>query len=425
MAASCRGGWSDPVSEPKGRIEAPWLRTEDSRRVLAALSADGKPARFVGGCVRDALAAPDADATDLDLATPEPPERVMALLARAGLPVIPTGLKHGTVTTRSGRRGFEITTLRRDVACFGRHAEVAFTEDFDEDAARRDFTINAMSCDGEGRLYDPFGGRYDLAAGRVRFVGAAALRIAEDHLRILRFFRFQARFGREPADAEALAACKAGAALIDRLSGERVRQELFRILMVERVAAALSLMAETGVLARIVPWPHAPEPLARLAAFWPEADPLLRLAALVRDARPDAESIAAFARRLRLANAEAARLERLLTLPLPDPAASEAERRLAIHHLGEPLYGDLIRLAVALGKGEAAAAGTALALAERWQPPAFPIGGDDLLARGVPAGPELGRLLQEIRAAWERSDFSLDRAACLRLLDARLHRASA
>src|SRR5690606_6891995 len=186
----------------------PWLRAASSRRVLAALEADGRPARFVGGCVRDGLLGRAVEG-ELDLATPERPQQVIRLLERAGLPAIPTGLAHGTVSTIADGRHFEITTLRRDVATDGRHAEVEFTDDFAADAARRDFTINAMSCDRAGRLFDYFGGRADLAAGRVRFVGDPAARIAEDYLRILRFFRFFAHYGRPPADPAALAACRA------------------------------------------------------------------------------------------------------------------------------------------------------------------------------------------------------------------------
>ena len=199
--------------------------------------AGGRPARFVGGCVRDGLLGLDQAGRDLDLATPEPPEQVIALLEAAGLQAIPTGLAHGTVTAVADARRFEITTLRRDVATDGRHASVAFTDDFEADAARRDFTINAMSCDRDGRLFDYFGGRADLAAGRVRFVGPAAARIAEDYLRILRFFRFLAHYGRLPADAEALPACAAAAPAIARLSGERVQAEMRKLLAATDPAA--------------------------------------------------------------------------------------------------------------------------------------------------------------------------------------------
>jgi poly(A) polymerase len=405
------------VAEPEPRVHAAWLTAPESRRVLEALTADGRPARFVGGCVRDALIHPDLDAADLDLATPEPPERVMALLEAAGIRVVPTGLKHGTVTALAGRHAYEITTLRRDIACFGRHAEVEFTDDFAEDAARRDFTINAMSCDGAGRLHDYFGGRADLAAGRVRFVGEARQRITEDYLRILRFFRFYARFGRAPADPEALAACAELANGIERLSGERVRQELLRILVTPRVVEALGLMRSTGVLMRVLPWPPQLGQLERLLAAWPDVDPFLRLAVLTRDDAPAEEGVERLAERLRLSNAETGRLLGLLLLPLPDAAAPPRAQRLLIHRLGAEAYGDLVRLAVALGRGARADAERCLALAAGWRAPAFPLTGADLIARGVRPGPGLGRLLEAVRRFWEEADFAPDREACLLRLD--------
>ena len=268
-----------------------WLRAPASRRVLAALGADGHAARFVGGCVRDGLLGLPDVGRELDVATPERPDQVIRLLERAGLPAIPTGLAHGTVTTIADGRRFEITTLRRDVACDGRHAEVEFTDDFALDAARRDFTINAMSCDDAGRLYDYFGGRADLTAGRVRFVGDAAARIAEDYLRILRFFRFFAYYGRPPADAEALAACRAAAPELRRLSGERIQAEMVRLLEAADPVPALRLMVETGVLGEVIPGPVALERLARLIELAPDSDPLVRLAALLRP--PPADPAAA------------------------------------------------------------------------------------------------------------------------------------
>ena len=401
---------------PRGvRVTAPWLAAPESRRVLVALAAEGNPARFVGGCVRDALIQPDLDVDDLDMATPERPERVMDLLAAAGLQGIPTGFRHGTVTALAGRRRFEITTLRRDVACDGRHAEVEFTRDFDEDAARRDFTINAMSCEGDGTLHDPVGGRADLAAGRVRFVGDARQRIVEDYLRILRFFRFHARFGRDPADAAALAACGKLAPGIDHLSGERVRQELWRLVEGPRAAATVRLMQETGVLARTLPGASSLPAFERLVDLFPEADPLLRLAALLRPATPAA--VDRLAHRLKLANADREQLLALATTPLPDLAADDRAWRLAIHRLGSALFQGLVRLAAVEQASEPEQARHALALAAAGQPPAFPVGGADLLSRGVPPGPELGRLLATMRREWEEADFQLGRDACLARLD--------
>lgn len=407
------------MAEP--RLRAGWLRDPASRAVVGALTAAGRPARFVGGAVRDALLAPGQDGAaepaDLDLATPEPPERVMGLLHDAGIRALPTGLKYGTVTALAGPRRFEITTLRRDVRTFGRHAEVAFTDDFTADAARRDFTINALSCDPHGLLFDPFGGVPDLAAGRVRFVGEAGQRIAEDHLRILRFFRFHARFGRPPADAAALAGCAAGAALVERLSGERVRAELFRLLVAPRAGEALLLMGETGVLARVLPWPADLAAFARLHAFEPEADPLLRLAALARAAVPDLEAVDRLAARLRFANAERERLAGLLFEPLPEAVADLRAHRASIYRLGGAHFADLLRLAVASGRAAPKAAQGPLQLARSWATPSFPVGGDDLIARGVAPGRELGSLLAKLQQDWAAADFAGDRDACLRHLD--------
>ena len=364
--------------------------------------------------MRDALLGlPDAG-RELDIATPERPEQVIRLLERAGLPAIPTGLAHGTVTTIADGRHFEITTLRRDVACDGRHAEVEFTDDFALDAARRDFTINAMSCDGAGRLYDYFGGRADLAAGRIRFVGQAAARIAEDYLRILRFFRFFARYGRPPADPEALAATRAAAPELQRLSGERIQAEMVKLLEAEDPLPALRLMAETGVLAQVIPGPVALDRLARLIEVAPESDPLVRLAALLRPPPADPVAAGQVAERWRMANRDAARLLAMTEEPLPDLGASPSARARDLHRLGAERYADLVRIAAADGESAPSAAlSEALAAAATWEPKRLPVGGDDILALGVPAGPRVGALLAALEAWWVARDFAPDRTACL------------
>jgi poly(A) polymerase len=403
---------------------ARWLRAPESRRVLAALTAGGRPARFVGGCVRDTLLDPGIDMPDLDLATAELPERVMSLCEAAGLKVIPTGLRHGTVTVHGGRHHYEVTTLRRDVATDGRHAVVAFTDDFVLDAARRDLTINAMSCDGEGRLFDPFEGEADLRAGRIRFVGDPATRIREDYLRILRFFRFYGRFGQPPADAAALAACRELAPGIDRLSGERVRQELLRLLETEGAVPALELMRDTGVLRRILPEPPGFAPLARLATAWPDADAILRLSVLLRGAGVDTATVEQTASRLRLSARDRDRLEALVRLPLPNPHADGRAHRYGIYAHGTARYLDLLRLAVALDGGDPAPVHAVEALVTDWRAPEFPLDGNDLLSRGIPPGPELGAFLKHVRHWWETHDFAPDRAACLARLDALLAKES-
>ena len=390
----------------------PWLTAPGSRLVLAALGAGGRPARFVGGCVRDGLLGRDLSGGEIDLATPEPPERVIALLEDAGLKPILTGLSHGTVSTLVDGRQFEITTLRHDVATDGRHATVAFTDDFEADAARRDFTINAMSCDLEGRLFDYFGGQADLAAGRVRFVGPAARRIAEDHLRILRFFRFLAHYGRLPADAGALQACSAAAPEIGRLSGERVQAEMRKLLAADDPLPALGLMRETGVLAQVLPGTPDEHRLARLLALAADADWLLRLAALLRGREGAAAEVAD---RWRLSSRDAERLAALTSDPPPPLRATPAARRQALHRLGAARYADLMRLAAAEDSTPDAAAALAEALAEsaRWQPRTLPVNGHDVMALGVPAGPAVGEILSKVEAWWIARDFGPDRAACL------------
>jgi poly(A) polymerase len=394
--------------------EEPWLIAPASRRVLAALGAGGSPVRFVGGCVRDGLLGVTDGGRELDLATPERPEQVIELLEAALLPAIPTGLAHGTVTTIADGRRFEITTLRRDVACDGRHAEVVFTTDFALDAARRDFTINAMSCDPEGRLYDYFDGRSDLAAGRIRFVGRAAERIAEDYLRILRFFRFFARYGRAPADPGALQACREAAPELQRLSGERIRTEMLKLLDAPDPVPALELMATTGVLGEVIPGRLALARLAGLLDLAPESEALVRLAALLRPP-PAAPTVAEHvAERWRLSNRETERLLALTRTELPRLRATPKARRRDLHREGSERYADLVRIAAAeAARDPRAALAQALAAADDWQPERLPLGGHDLMALGVPAGPELGALLAALEAWWIERDFAPDRAACL------------
>jgi poly(A) polymerase len=388
----------------------PWLRTPAARAVLAALTAGGRPARFVGGCVRDGLLGHLEARADLDLATPERPEQVMRLLEQAGIKPLPTGLAHGTVSAVLDGQHFEITTLRRDLACDGRHAEVEFTDDFAADAARRDLTINAMSCDGEGRLFDYFDGRVDLEAGRVRFIGRAAARIAEDYLRILRFFRFFAHYGRQPADAEALRACTRAAPEIGRLSGERIQTEMLKLLEAGDPLPALRLMAASAVLDQVMFGPVALERLARLLRLAPDADALLRLGALLRPPPAPADAVARVAGRWRLSNRDAARLEAMTEAALPALGASATDFRQALYRLGPDLYRDLIWLAAAETGGNPGPAFLELA---GWSSPRLPLGGDDLLALGLIPGPQLGKILAAVESWWLEQDFAPDHAACL------------
>jgi poly(A) polymerase/tRNA nucleotidyltransferase (CCA-adding enzyme) len=359
------------------------LADPDLAPVLAALPR----ARVVGGAVRDTLAG--RAVADIDLAAPEPPEIVAAALEEAGVRTLPTGLSHGTVTAISNHRPFEITTLRRDVATDGRHAEVAWTEDWREDAARRDFTINAMSLDQSGQLHDYFGGTDDLAAGRVRFVGPAAPRIAEDYLRILRFFRFYARYGAGPPDGEAAGAIAQGLPGLALLSAERVWSELKKILAADDPVAAMRLMDSLGVLGAILPEGADAEKLAKLCAAGAPAQPILRFAALVTG------DVAAIAARLKLSTAEAETVAAWRHGPVPLPGNDAELRRMLADEPAEILIG---RLWLASGFGPKWDALRArLADLPR---PVFPLEGRDALALGAKPGPAVGVALRAVRQAW-------------------------
>jgi poly(A) polymerase len=331
----------------------------------------------------------------------------------AGLKAIPTGIAHGTVTAMVGRHPFEITTLRRDVETDGRHAVVAFTDDWRADAARRDFTMNALYADRDGAITDFFGGEADARAGRVRFIGDAAERIAEDGLRILRFFRFHAWYGSGPLDPAGLAACVQLAAMIDRLSGERVRVELFKTLAAPDPAPAWTAMIDAGVMAHTVSDATHVGRLSAMAALEQAldlpADPLRRLAALTGAASP-----ALLKARLKLSNRDEDHLKSLGAL------AGRAD--LVIRRkFGQALYGAepaWVRDAVMLAhvKGDAPNAATLAELSHfiaGWTEPRFPLTGADLQAAGIKSGPDMGRILAELERWWTEADFAPDREACL------------
>ncbi len=360
-------------------------------------------ARIAGGAVRDALAG--RAVADVDLAVPLTPEAVIARVSAAGLKAVPTGLAHGTVTVLSAKNAFEVTSLRRDVETDGRHAVVAFTDDWEADASRRDFTINAMSADRAGTVYDYFGGRADLSAGRVRFVGVAAARIEEDYLRILRFFRFYARYARGEADAEAVGAIRALRDGVLRLSAERVWMEMKRIFAAADPRAALALMAETGVLALVMPGAR----MARfdgLVARGAPVDPLLRVAALLDGPAAD------FAAQWRLSGAELARLEGLLRPAALSPGMADADLRRALADAGADVLVDQAWLA---DDGDAGWQGLRARIAAM-PAPVFPLQGRDVTALGVMPGPRVGELLAAARDWWLAGGCVAERATCLEFL---------
>ncbi len=413
------------MSPPKTRATEtlapqPWTQSAATRAVIDALAGgpadgptDGTDVRFVGGCVRDALIG--RPVADIDIATPDRPETVIEKLEAAGLKAIPTGIEHGTVTAVSKGRPFEITTLRRDVETDGRHAVVAFTDDWAEDAARRDFTMNAISLSPDGTIHDPGNGIPDLRAGRVRFVGDADARITEDVLRLLRFYRFHAHYGEGAPDPDAVAACRRHADKLPGLSAERVRVELLKLLAAPEPAPVIEMMRGDGVLEQILPADAGTGLLAALSKIEAAPDPVRRLAALLP---ADPGIVADAAGALRLSNLERDRLVAIAgAAPGFDLPADDRARRAALYRLGAPLFSDLVHLAAARDPGGVAALAAELAAAEAWERPELPVTGQDLVDAGIEKGPAVGEALRELEQKWIDSDFTADRRTLLSSLD--------
>jgi poly(A) polymerase len=417
-----------PRDRPVGQLPPqPWMSAAETKVVITALTAEGADVRFVGGCVRDSVL--NRPVRDIDIATHDPPERVMALLEKGGLRAIPTGIAHGTVTAAVGKAHFEITTLRCDVETFGRHARVEFTNDWTEDAARRDFTINAMFCRPDGMVFDPFDGLADLGAGRVRFVGDPMRRIDEDVLRLLRFFRFHAHYGRPPADIAALAACRSQAFKLPSLSGERVSGEIFKLLEAPDPGAVLHLMRGEQVLPHILPEANDIGRLRVLTFLESRGivhpvvapDPLRRLAALLPS---DAAKARDVANRLKLSNHQSDRLVAMVTPDhTPDQNTDMPTARRMLHHTGTDLFRDRVLLAWAGRKaidahmpGDSDHWRRLLDLVETWRPVSLPVKGRDVMALGVPSGPRVGAILTDLERWWESSDFRPGRDEALEKL---------
>jgi poly(A) polymerase len=379
-----------------------WLTATSTRAVIAALEARGGRgvARFVGGAVRNAVMGLGVD--DVDIATPLTPQAVIEALDAAGLKHVPTGLTHGTVTAIAQRTPFEITTLRRDVSTDGRNATVAFTDDWHEDAMRRDFRLNALYADPDGTIFDPTGeGLADAREGRIVFVGDAETRIREDYLRILRFFRFHAWYGRGEADPTALTACAAQKDGMVRLSAERVWKELYKLLGARDPVPAVRLMNETGVLQLVLPAATVTEQFQAMAQI--EDDPLLRLASLLPDDAATARDVAS---KLRLSNAHRDRLVAVFGNSPPLYAhMTEADGRRAIYSIGWQTFRDRLMLIWAKSPPSPI---SLLSKLEGWIPPVFPIGGKDVLERGVKPGPRVQQILKEVEEWWVANDFPDD-----------------
>jgi poly(A) polymerase len=398
---------------------AAWLKDAAVTGLLALLNRDGEEARVVGGAVRNALM--DRAVTEIDIATTAEPPEVIRRTEAAGYKAVPTGVEHGTVTVVIDGRPFEVTTLRIDVETYGRKAKVVFGRDWAKDADRRDFTMNALSASSDGKVYDYVGGLADIAVKRVRFIGEPDKRIAEDYLRILRFFRFHAQYGEGPLDAASLFACIRARGGIEQLSRERVRMEVLKLIAGLHPAPTLAIMAECGILETVlggVPYLASFENVVKAeAALGIEPDATRRMGALGVWVLEDAERLS---ERLRLSNAEVERLLKLEYWWRVKPAEGDRAARILLYLLGPASFVD--RVLVAWSRSAASVADQSwrefATMPQRWTAPRFPLRATDFINRGVPKGPAMGAVLRVAEQAWIDTDFPSDAVAIDAIADA-------
>jgi len=381
-----------------------WMTAPETVQVMAALG----EARFVGGAVRNALLG--AAVADIDIAVPMPPQEAATRLNAKGIKLVETGLEHGTVTAIIGRHAFEVTSLRRDVETDGRHAKIAFTDDWAEDAARRDFTINALYASAGGEIFDYATGVEDLIAGRVRFMGDARARIAEDYLRVLRLFRFHAWYGKGEIDAEGLRAAAEAKDRLKTLSAERIAKELLRLLEASHPAPVLRVMAATGILSELLPGALQLLRLERLTQLDGEnlftRDAVLRLAALLPDG--GAQAVADV---LKLSNAHRTRLEQALGGEKVAAQLPARDARRLLYRMGAATFRDKVMLQWAGAPQAAGAWRMLLQMADNWRQPRFVLTGRDVMQAGVPEGPQVGRILAQLEDWWVDGDFAASEGA--------------
>lgn len=423
MHSGADGKWLLPaggiaVSEREALDDIGWLVRGEAAPLLKLLGSNGEEARIVGGAVRNALLR--LPVHEIDIATTALPEEVIRRVEAAGWTAVPTGIEHGTVTVLLAGKPFEVTTLRRDVETYGRKAKVVFGRDWVADAARRDFTINALSLSPDGEVYDYVDGRADLASRRIRFIGDPAQRIAEDYLRILRFFRFHAWYGEGAPDPEGLHACIRGRAGIESLSRERVRTELLKLLLAPHATPILALTSEIGLLGEVLGG------VAQLASFENvvkleaataiEPDPVRRLGALAVWIAEDGERLG---ERLRLSNAEAQTLTGLERWWRVSPEGGGNAARALLYRLGRKHFTDQVLVAWARSAaGIADRAWRVLAeLPQTWSAPEFPLKAGDFMSRGFAAGPALGAAIRAAEQAWIAADFPVDAATTEAIAD--------
>jgi poly(A) polymerase len=394
-----------PAVRDVGRLRATaFLASGGVPRVLDLLNAGGEETRIVGGAVRNALLG--RSVAEVDIATTAVPDEVMRRATAAGIKFAPTGVEHGTVTLIIEGRPYEVTTLREDVETFGRKAKVAFGRDWRRDAERRDFTINALSVDRDGTVYDYVGSLQDLAARRVRFIGEAERRIAEDYLRILRFFRIHAAYGAGPVDRVGLRACIAGRAGLAHLSAERIRNEILKLLDADGAPLALREMGDAGLLLALlggVTYHTAFETMvAAEAQLGLPPEPMRRLAALAVAIDEDAERLA---QRLRLSNAESADLVSMAYRWRQLASVNETQARVHLYKLGPDRFLQRLMLAWARSGGDAHRWQRLATLPSRWAVPSFPLKAAHFMAQGLQPGPALGAALARAEQYWIEADF--------------------
>jgi poly(A) polymerase len=415
------------MTETFSLLDAGWLEAPALARALAVLDSDGETARIVGGAARNALMG--LPLSDIDIATTATPEEVLRRAAAAKLKAVPTGIEHGTITLVIDSKPFEVTTLREDVETFGRKAKVAFGRDWRADAERRDFTMNALSISRDGVVHDYVGGLADLRSNRVRFIGDPARRIAEDYLRILRFFRFHAAYAHGPPDPAGLHACVVAREGLRTLSRERVRLELMKLLVAPYAVATLAAMAEAGLIELLLGGVPLLASFANMvkveAAMVLPPDAVRRLGALGVLITDDAERLW---QKLRLFNVEHERLTAMADgWWRVTPALGEAPARALLYRLGPVHYLD--RALVAWARSRESAADPAwhdlATLPQRFTAPPFPLRAADFTARGLARGPALGEAMRAAEAAWVAADFPRDKAALDAIADAAAQEARA
>ena len=405
---------------PHTLVPLTWMTAPSTKKVMSALQSRGAEARFVGGCVRDALL--NRPIKDIDIATTEVPEKVIELLVEKKIKVIPTGLEHGTVTAVIGHQTFEITTLRRDVETNGRHAVVKFTDNWKQDAERRDFTMNALSADMQGTIYDYVGGYDDALTGNVRFIGNATTRIREDVLRILRFYRFLAHYGVGKANTAARTACQKAASALSNLASERIQEEILTLFQADAPLDSIELMRSDKILVHCLPEAEDFDRLKKLLAIeallkphWPLfiiPDAILRLAALLSRCPHKVSAVSA---RLKFSKALHNRLLALANTTRSSPGQYGLNK--CLYEIGPESTRDFFLLNWARC-GVPSNHEMLLTTAAHWEKPKFPLTGQDVLATGTPAGPMVGKILKRIEDWWVHEDFEPDRVKCLGKLHA-------